>query len=211
MIRRAISVEGQTEEAFIKDVLAAPLRQRDVEPVPVVIGKARNKNRGGGNVTIDRLVSDMVNLGYSHDAVTSLVDFYGFKNRPEETVCGLEKHLLRNIESTVPDARRFIPYVQKYEFESILFSDVSAFGVTGPGTDPAIEQLRSVRQEFGNPEEINDDPNGAPSKRIEQAMSGYRKRLHGPMVAQHIGLARIRAECPRFNRWLCCIERLSGQ
>lgn len=210
MIRLAVSVEGQTEEAFVKEVLADFLRRSEVETFPVLIGKARSSGQGGGNVTVQRLVSEMVNLRHSHDAVTSLVDFYGFRDRKEATVEALEARLLREIEAIMPRTRYFIPYVQKYEFESVLFSHVEAFRVIGQRTEVEMGRLLAVRQAFATPEEINDDPNKAPSKRIQDAVSGYRKRLHGPMVARQVGLERIRAECPRFDAWIAGLEELTS-
>ena len=37
----------------------------------------------------------------------------------------------------------------------------------------------------------------------------YRKALHGPLIAETIGLDAIREECPRFNQWVECLESLS--
>lgn len=34
----------------------------------------------------------------------------------------------------------------------------------------------------------------------------YRKALHGPQIALRIGLAAIRARCPRFAAWLARLE-----
>ena len=209
MIRLAISVEGQTEEAFVKDVLANLLRQSDIEPYPILIGRARSNNQGGGNVSVQRLVSDMVRLHHSFDAVTSLVDFYGFREREEPTVEALEERLVREIAARIPNARQLLPYVQKYEFEGLLFSDAAAFRAIGQTTDQSIESLLAIRRQFATPEDINDDPNGAPSKRIENAVSGYRKRLHGPLVAREAGLLTIRTECPRFHAWLTRLEGLA--
>ena len=45
MIRIGISVEGQTKEAFVNDVLEERLRDRQLTPTPVLIGRARG--RGG--------------------------------------------------------------------------------------------------------------------------------------------------------------------
>lgn len=93
MIRLAVSVEGPTEEEFVKTVLLDHLRPMDVAIQPVPIGRARNADQGGGNVTIDRLAFDMASLYQSFDAVTSLVDFYGFRDKEDKTVQGLETHL----------------------------------------------------------------------------------------------------------------------
>ena len=67
MIRLAVSVEGQTEEEFVKRVLDEHLRPLGVAPEPILIG---------GSVTVRRLAFDMALLYQSHDSVTSLVDFY---------------------------------------------------------------------------------------------------------------------------------------
>lgn len=89
MTRLAVSVEGQTEEEFVKQVLADHLRERHVESVPIVLGRARGR-ASGGKVSSERLVSEMANLYYSFDVVTSLVDFYGFGNKGDATVEELE-------------------------------------------------------------------------------------------------------------------------
>ena len=210
MIRLAISVEGQTEEAFIKKVLACHLRKRKVEPTPILLARARSSGVGGGNVSIGRLVSEMVHLHRSFDAVTSLVDFYGFRDKGEFTVEALEDRLMQEIGKRVPNATRVFPYVQKHEFEGLLFSDAAAFGEIDCVTDQAISTLAAVRRQFATPEDINDDPERAPSKRIGTAVSGYRKRLHGPRIAQAAGLEKIRTECPRFRAWLTHMEGLAG-
>ena len=209
MIRLAVVVEGQTEETFIKDILAEVLRCRKIEPIPVLIGRARSSGQGGGNVSVDRLVSEMVNLRYSHDAVTSLVDFYGFRDRVEATVEALEQRLMKEVQAKMRNTKWLFPYVQKHEFEGILFSNVEAFRAIGDRTDGEIRRLLAVREAFSTPEEINDNPGTAPSKRIQGIISGYRKRLHGPIVARRTGLERIRTECPRFRDWLSRLENLS--
>ena len=203
MIRLAISVEGQTEEEFVKGVLADHLRPLGVEPHPFLV------RPGGGNVSIKQVVSEMIRLRPNHDAVTSLVDFYGFHDKRKLSVEELEDHLMQKIKTRIQDTRRVFPYVQKHEFESLLFSDTAAFGVTGRAAEQDIEALSNIRRQFPTPEDINDDPEGAPSKRITRTVRGYRKRLHGPMVAQKAGLATIRAECPRFDAWLTRLEGLA--
>ena len=214
MIRLAISVEGRTEEEFVKAVLADRLRQMGVEPTPVLIGRARGGGSGGGNVSVERLASDIVNLYRAFDFVTSLVDFYGFRGKGDRAVEELERHLDQEIRTRIRhdwDQRKVIPYVQKHEFEGLLFSDVKAFGaVIMDVPDGSIAQLCNVRSQFQTPEDINDDPNTAPSKRIANAVSSYQKRLHGPQVAMEIGLAVIRTECPRFNEWVRRLESLGS-
>ena len=207
MTRLAVSVEGQTEEAFVKKVLAKALRSRGVEPCPVLLGRARNARQGGGNVSVPGLVEDMVALRHNFDAVTSLVDFYGFRDRGDHTVEDLESRLLEEIQRRLPHASRVVPYVQRHEFEGLLFSDAEAFRVIG-ASGQIIEALRNIRLGFGTPEDINDSPVTAPSKRLGHLVPQYRKVLHGPMVAERVGLDSIRKECPRFDKWLSKLEGL---
>ncbi len=99
-------------------------------------------------------------------------------------------------------------YVQLFEFEALLFSQPGSFSVL-PGLAPeALTALAAIAGGFSTPEDINDDPATAPSKRIEMAIPRYRKRLQGPVVAKAIGLTQIRAACPRFNDWVGRLESL---
>ena len=43
MTRLAVSVEGQTEEEFVKQVVAEHLRSSRVESTPIVLGRARGR------------------------------------------------------------------------------------------------------------------------------------------------------------------------
>jgi hypothetical protein len=103
------------------------------------------------------------------------------------------------------DARRFIPFVVMHEFEGLLFSDCAAFsrGIGRPGLESGFQ---GIRDQFPTPEEIDDSPVTAPSKRVEALMPEYEKPLFGVLAILEIGLARIRAECPHFNGWLARLE-----
>ena len=168
MTRLAVSVEGQTEEEFVKQVLADHLRARHVESTPVLLGRARG-GAGGGNVSSDRLVAEIAHLYYSFDAVTSLVDFYGFGDKGDRTVEEVEAHVADRIAECVGrdwDETRVVLYVQRHEFEGLLFSDVDVFATQINFPDNCVADLRAVREQFGTPEDINDHPETAPSKRI---------------------------------------------
>ena len=204
VIRLAISVEGKTEEEFVKRVLAEHLRAKGVEPQPVLIGT-------GGNVTVERLTSEMAKLYWSFDAVTSLVDFYGFRDKANRSVEQLERHLLEKVRDRIHPRKwvetKVFPYVQRHEFEGLLFSDVNAFTSVMELPEGSAVGLRRIRSQFPTPEDINDEPETAPSKCIVRTVSMYRKALHGPLIASTVGLDAIREECPRFNEW---VERLES-
>ena len=157
-----------------------------------------------------RLASEMAHLYRSFDVVTSLVDFYGFKDKGSRTVDELEDLLRQHIEREVGwNEERVLPYVQMHEFEGLLFSDVTAFSAL-PEIQPKTRTLlRGIREQFATPEDINDEMATAPSKRIKGLIPHYRKGLHGPLIAAASGLDTIRAECPRFNSWITRLESLS--
>lgn len=193
MIRLAISVEGPTEEEFVKNVLADHLRSKGVEPQPILLN---------GNVTVERLASDIARLIWSFNRVTSLVDFYGFRDKNTATPEQLEQRILERVARKINrswDRSRVIPYVQQYEFEGLLFSNVDAFADAIDASEESAEELRSIREKFPTPEDINDNSETAPSKRIEKIIRQYEKVVDGPLIAIEIGLDAIRAECPRFS------------
>ena len=205
MIRVGIAVEGATEEDFVKKVLANHLTALGVWPHPALPG------RRAGNISIQRLAFGMRELLHGFDAVTSLVDFYGFRKKGESTPDELEALVLDQLNRTVArpvSSRRVFPYVQRHEFEALLFSDVEKFRHIPSVSDRRVNELAQVRGEFKTPEDIDDGSTTAPSKRISQWVPGYDKRVHGPLVAEEIGVDRIRSACPRFGAWLNRIERL---
>lgn len=88
-----------------------------------------------------------------------------------------------------------------HEFEGMLFSDCRRFA-GGIGRPDLAAALQGIRDQFASPEEVNDSPETAPSKRILQLIPGYEKPLLGTLAALEIGLPAIRRECPHFRGWL---------
>ncbi len=103
---------------------------------------------------------------------------------------------------------RFTGGVLLHEFEALLFSDCAAFarGVGSPELAPLMQQIVA---QFGSPEEIDDSPMTAPSKRMATLIPGYQKPLMGNIGALTIGLVAMRARCPHFNSWIERLERLA--
>lgn len=147
MIRLAISVEGQTEEDFVKSVLADHLRMKEVETTPIRLGRTWGTG-DGGNVRIEPLTKEMVVLRQSFDAVTSLVDFYGFRDKGSRVVEELKELLAQKIRQKTSGPKVVIPYVQKHEFEGLLFSDVTAFDKCRAHLEP--EDRATQRNSFAD-------------------------------------------------------------
>ncbi|WP_434571958.1 DUF4276 family protein [Pseudomonas sp. Z3-8] len=220
MIRIHVICEGQTEEMFINEVLAPAFHHMNIYLVPALIGKPGHK---GGNFRFERLLTDVEKrlLGDRQAYCTTFFDFYGlpeaFPGKKEasnkETMdakadCLLEA-MTDKLRQKLGDEvmRRFIPYVQMYEFEGLLFSCPTrlAQGIN----QPALEaKLLRIRNDFDTPEAINNSPLTAPSKRLQNLYEGYDKPLHGSLAAIEIGLPVIRSQCSRFNTWIKCMESL---
>ena len=101
---------------------------------------------------------------------------------------------------------RIFPYVQRHEFENLLFSRVDDFSILPEADSNAIQTLRGIRSNFWTPEDINDNKDTAPSKRIKSAIPRFHKVNSGPSIARRTGLEKTRAECPRFNEWIKKLE-----
>ena len=153
----------------------------------------------------------MMRVSHTHDAVTSLIDFYGFQGRPTDHVGELERQIgdmcRERSHHTLRDDRIFA-YVQRHEFEALLFSDVPAFARMLDIPRNAGSALADVRARFASPEDINDSPATAPSRRILDAVPNYSKVADGSIIASEVGIETMRRECPRFGSWLTRLEAL---
>ena len=206
-----IIVEGKTEEDFVKLVLEPHLSRAGIEAKPILIGTGTRK-KGGGDVHVNILISDLGDALDGGGAATSLVDFYGFRDREGRTAEELESFVLQEVLNERDEGPPVRPYVQMHEFEGLLFSDPGAFHAIRMNEARAnIESLRLIRREFDTPEDINDGRDRAPSRRLMREVHGYSKTIDGIAVAKETGIMRIREECPRFREWLEWMEGLAEE
>jgi len=224
MFRLLIHVEGETEETFVNELLAPHLYNYGYLQVSArIVGNARQRNRRGGIRAWSAVRKDIINHLKEDTAciATTMVDYYGLPQSSdrawpgrkeagtlpfEQKATTVENALLIDICSELGDNfKRFIPFVIIHEFEGLLFADCRAFSqaIEMPEIE---EQLQAIRNQFASPEEINDSPLTAPSKRVEQIVQRYEKPLFGTLAILEIGLKAIRDECPHFNMWLKNLE-----
>jgi len=71
-----------------------------------------------------------------------------------------------------------------------------------------IENVETIIKEYPNPEEINDNPQTAPSKRLLKIKSGYDKIFHGNMIALDNGIELPIEKCPHFSAWVRWMKSL---
>lgn len=218
MKRVLISVEGQTEETFVQEILANHLRNYNVTPIPVVVAtkviKQGNKFKGGLNSYI-QVRNDICKLlqDTSVTAVTTMYDLYhlptdfpGYATRPPGNGAVKAVHLEAEFQQQIAHPR-FRAYLQVHEFEALLFTSPEVIARMFPGTN-RLPELMQIRQTFNSPEDINEGATTAPSKRILNLFPNYDKPLDGALIAIEIGVDRMRAECLHFNNWLTWLEGL---
>ncbi|MBI5695338.1 MAG: DUF4276 family protein [Nitrospirae bacterium] len=213
-----VLVEGQTEERFIKDVLAPHLWSRGKHPIPSVITTKRVKSGNdftGGFTGYGKVENDLRRLLQDTAAVsvTTFIDYYalpsdfpGMDSRPVDNPLGRVRHVEATWRKHV-DHPRFRPYLMVHEFEALLFSkpDELCNALSQP---QKLDKFKAIRDEFASPEDINDSPITAPSKRIIGIIPAYQKVVYGALVSKRIGLEVLRNECPHFSEWLGWLESL---
>lgn len=198
MVRVGISVEGATEERFIKSVLAPYLYQKQIELTPINLK---------GNVSLNKIRSELKNLAFSFDYVSTFYDFYGFNNKdPKETKATLEENILNATHDSIKT--KLIPYIQMHEFEGLLFSSPKAISSVLNNEKLELWAIEILKGFNNNPEQINNSVDTAPSKLLEKN-TRYRKTTHGPNIAKEIGIENIRNMCKGFNEWLNQLEALA--
>jgi len=222
-----IIVEGQTEQTFVREVLAPEFSTKNIFLFAVLIGKPGHK---GGNVRFSRVANDIGHLLKQRRNVFVSTMFDYFRIDPEwpgmadvqqlikmginlsahDKADMIEKATLTKVGVTlniVNPHQRFIPYIEMHEFEALLFSDPEILA-TITQINPA--GINAIVKSFKNPEEINDDPEKAPSRQLLNLTKDYRKVAMGKAISEAIGIQKIRLKCPHFHAWLEKLEQLNG-
>lgn len=225
MARLHVLVEGQTEETFVNTVLRPHLADLEVWVDARCLStkrKIRRRKNVGGILPYDEAKADLerwIKEDWNEDSwFSTMFDLYGlpndfpkFDDAKNQLDPLIRVEMLENAFHDEINYRRFIPYIQLYEFESVLFSDPQKFKSEFIGQDEAINNLIQILEQATSPEHIDDTQEGAPSKRIIKEVPEYegRKASAGPLIAESIGIATIREKCRHFDKWLTSLENFS--
>ena len=225
MTRLLITVEGQTELAFVETLLAPHLAVYGVyafaRSVLTSRDKRTTKEYRGGLQSYQKARADILSWMKEDRSpecrFTTMFDLYalprdfpGFPEAERKTDPYERIRLLENeFAGDIKEPHRFFPYVQLHEFETFIFADPQKLALEYMEHDSAISRLVMMAEEQ-NPELIDDGPESAPSKRIIKEIPEYRgnKLLSGVPVVQGIGIPVLREKCKHFNEWLLKLERL---
>ena len=113
---------------------------------------------------------------------TTMIDLYALPNDfpgyppPENQPWDRVAHLTRAFAEQLAD-RRFIPFLQLHEFEAYLLALPEAFLEYYAQSDRQVQALKSVGEQAGGPELVDEGADTAPSKRILDAfpLSAFRR------------------------------------
>ena len=215
MIRLHVTVEGRTEEAFVNRTLRPYLANFGVyaDVRCVMTGRKGGMGFRGGMSSYAKAKNDIVRwLKEDRNAnvfFTTMFDYYALPNDfpgyaeaeklqdPYDKVTAIES----SFDEDVAD-RRFVPYIQLHEFEALLFSSLEGFEALFDENEMDYKGIRNVLDAFPNPEDINDSPLTAPSKRIQSLIPGYNKVAYGVMLAEYIGMDTLLEKCRHFRSWI---------
>jgi len=218
MVRLNIITEGQTEETYVRDILYDHLATYQVYTTPITLVTAvRERTFRGGVSKYGPIRKDVLRSLKDHTAIiTTMIDFYRLPSDfpgmekitnvvdPYQKIQIIEAEFMNDIDNS-----RFIPYIQLHEYEAILFSDIDVIDkVLCVNWHSQIYELRKIISQFPNPEIINNNPNTAPSKRLENLYNPYQKVTDGIRIAKAIPLSTIKNKCQHFNDWITKLERL---
>ncbi|CAK0750087.1 DUF4276 family protein [Gammaproteobacteria bacterium] len=217
MKRLYLLVEGQTEETFVRELLTPHYSRLDLFITPIIV--STSPGHKGGVTNYAKVKSQLIRLCRQDRAanVSMLMDLYALpddfpgkadaaypiQGSGREKAEFIEVRLARDINES-----NFLPYLMVHEFEAMLFAGPEQFS-DWTDSPQVIEALTAIVRAHQTPEDINDGPLSAPSKRILKLMPKYEKTFHGPLIATEIGLDALRWTCPHFSAWLTRIEQLA--
>jgi len=213
MVQVLAIVEGDTEEQFVSKVLGPALNGEAFHITPINWHGIKKYGRA------KRELVQYVKTG--PHIITTMFDYYGlpldWPGRSEarskahgENVTHVERELLADIAGDdFALQRKFIPYIQYHEFETLLFCAPTVVA-RRIGDEAKAGRLQAVVDEFhGDVERINDDPATHPSARLAKIFPGYQKPLHGRMAVEAMGFSVLRDGCPHFGGWLLKLQSLA--
>jgi hypothetical protein len=223
-----IIVEGNSEEAFVNDVLVKHFASLNIfvssRKIKTGWDKLNNKPAKGGLLKYIKFRNDVLrwikaDRNQPQFWYSSMIDLYAFPKDnlspykeniqsiydPYQKIIKLETAIARDINHP-----KFIPYVQLHEFEAFVLVNPDKLITMYPNGLTGINLLKRAIENM-RPEEIDESPETAPSKRIIKYFPDYegQKAQVGPLVAEEIGLTELRLKCPHFNDWITKLENIT--
>ena len=213
-----IIVEGETELEFLNRILIPYLYKKGLQNhIQVVLVTMSGGGHGFNNIAHFKNTIKPI-LSYQNEPfITTMIDHYGInsekklpnyaicieKNTVEERILCMEENLNQVVQSIKPYPF-FVPNIIQHEMETLLFANPEVgFELEDDAIKKAVVKLS---QQFERIEDINSNPETAPSKRLEKIYldnkQKYKKVADAIDIAELTGIETILEKCPRFRNWV---------
>lgn len=221
MKRLVFIVEGYSELEFIDKLIRPYFAERhQFYQIEAFCIRTSTGNKGGFGKykqlkdDIQRIIRD----GNTNVIITTFLDFFRLPNSvPQYQIMLKESDIDKKITiledgfSKDIKSDKFIPYIQKHEFEALLFSDNCGFEELYE--KKIYTKTQAIIEAYPNPEEINNNPDTSPSKRLIHILNEdgdtYDKVTEGNLIAEDVGITKMLEKCPRFKTWIkTLVERV---
>jgi hypothetical protein len=226
MKRLYLTVEGQTEAAFAMGVLQGHLATFNVFLYRPRFTGLHSRRRGripaGGllNTFVHTLhdIRTWLKEDQSPDARFSMMvdlyhlphDFPGYDDgMAKPTGWEQAEALEQSLREEIGDPR-FIAYLQVHEFEALVLTDPARIEGLYPARAAGLGALCEECRTYQSPEQINHGHHSHPKARVRLRIPEYDENVAGPLLAEEIGLVRLRTACPHFGQWLTSLEQLDA-
>ncbi|QIK59685.1 DUF4276 family protein [Dysgonomonas sp. HDW5A] len=220
MKRLIFIVEGDSEDEFVKRILKPYFVSKGVPEYLVKSYIITMSGGGHGFNNIEHFKNTIEPVLHYKDepVITTLIDHYRLNSEKKLTgynqcikESDIEKRLAK-MEEKLNDAvqsikayRFFIPYIQRHEFETLLFADPEQ-GFDLESEERIKQDIIDLCNSFASIEDINCTPEGAPSVRLKEIYSKYKKKYEKGAEAVDIAelttIEKILDKCPRFKNWI---------
>lgn len=218
--RLVILVEGDSELKLMNGLVIPELYKRmsckhcssewSLESCKIVTNRQLNKK--GGNINYEYLKNDVERFASQGcSVITTFLDFFRLPvtfpgySADGNLIDTIEKAMEKNLRECIVNLPRFIPYIQKFEYEALLFSDLVGFEYLLDEQEQ-LDAIKKIIDQYPNPEEINGGSTTAPSKRLLNIFE-YNKTSDSYEVLTMIGFDNIYKKCPRFRGWFDLLEQ----
>lgn len=211
MPRLIFIVEGDSEQRFINEHLVSYLALK-YPGVPMHAQKIttnRKKNVKGGNVNYELLKNEIKRtFAQGGVMITTFLDFFRLPTdypgytQDVKQIDQIEDAIRTDCNSIIPPTS-FLPYIQKHEFETLMFANAAGFSSVVDTAE--LNEILNVLKQFSTPEDINGSPETAPSKRLLSIFK-YKKVADSALVLKDVDIDLLRRRCPRFNEWVARLE-----
>lgn len=209
MNRIVFIVEGDTEILLVDKVIMPYIYNLGyaITHTCQTITTNRKQHKKGGVGSYGKFKNEIQNtLSQGDVLVTTLIDFFKLPTDFPQFTDDSSK--IQQIETAIhqdfDSNPNLLPYIQRHEVEALMYSSMEGFKLV-MDEDKQLEKVQQIINQYPNPEDINNSPATAPSKRL-QKIYDYDKTGDGEMIFEMVGIEAMLEKCPRFANWINLIK-----